>query len=78
MSFEGGLWRRAAPPVEYRWRCGLRAGRWRPTYKDAADAAVSGGLATWEGTGRARQLFLGPLVEIERRTGPAKSTKKAG
>ena len=76
MSYEGGIWRREQPKSEYRWRCGTRTGRWRPTHDLAGDAAVSAGLATWEPFGRSRRLHLGPLVEIEARRAPAAGTKK--
>lgn len=56
-------WRKQ-PVLEYRWRCGRRKGRWRPSHVAAADAAVSAGLAIREGS----QLYLGPLVEIEERS----------
>ena len=71
-----GIWRREKPQSEYRWRCGVRTGRWRPSYDAAGDAAVSGGLATWEQFGRCRRLHLGPLVSIESRPVPARATKK--
>lgn len=51
------------PPREYRWRCGLRAGLWYPTYTAAGNAAVKQGLASWYG----EHLCTGPLVEIESR-----------
>lgn len=76
MSYEGGIWRRPQPAREYRWRCGLRSGRWRPTYDAAGDAAVSAGLAIWEEQGPGRKLYLGPLVEIEARNAPTTGTKK--
>lgn len=78
MRGEDGIWRRPVAAREYRWRCGERAGRWRPTRDLAGDAAVSAGLATWERFGRGRRLHLGPLVEIEERSAPAQGTKKAG
>lgn len=72
MSYEGGIWRRSLAAREFRWRCGDRNGRWRPTHDLAGEAAVSAGLATWEQMGRGRRLFLGPLVEIEARNVPAR------
>jgi hypothetical protein len=49
--------------LEYRWRCGMHAGRWMKTHRAAGNAAVRKGLATWDGA----HLFLRPLVEIEER-----------
>lgn len=49
--------------LEYRWRCGLRSGRWFKTYKAAGNDAVRRDLAWWEG----ERLLLGPLTEIESR-----------
>lgn len=67
-------WRRE-PPLEYRWRCGRRAGRWHDSYKDAGEAAVKERLACWHG----KTLCLGPLVSIDSRPNPrATGTKKTG
>lgn len=75
MRDENGIWRRQVIERQYRWRCGVRNGRWRPTHELAGDAAVSAGLATWEKIGRRQQLHLGPLVEIEERRAPARRAK---
>jgi hypothetical protein len=67
-------WRRE-PPKEFRWRCGLRTGRWYASERDAGEAAVKAGLACWHG----KMLFVGPLVSIESRPNTrAAGTKKAG
>lgn len=74
MSYEGSVWRRKEPVREYRWRCGTRTGLWHDNAQGAGDAAVRAGLAIREG----KQLYLGPLVEIEARTAPTRRAKKAG
>lgn len=74
MSIERSVWRRPGPVREFRWRCGKRNGLWHDNEKGAGEAAVRAGLASWEG----KQLYLGPLVEIEHRIAPARRTKKAG